>query len=221
MKLKELTKIEDLKQSLQRLSTDELISLASEKKLYIPSELGRNFIIGELLENAREEEHYDESSMMQIAYDENLESEQLTLPTTYDTTEIRILRRDPTCIFAYWDINSKLLKAVTNSQGESIFVLRVQIKKHDETDYYDIEIDENDRKRYILLSSDETTLRVDFCVRDQEGIVVIAQSNELEFDRSVMTSRLSSDVQNLSSVLLHSSFMPTRSYHLKKYRSLL
>ena len=97
------------RKKLESLTNDELSKLADEYGLDIPSNLNRNFIIGELLEYAQELEDAAQSDG-ELSYvdsddaDEENESD-FQLPKSYNETKINAVLRNPAWVYAFWDIS--------------------------------------------------------------------------------------------------------------------
>lgn len=147
---------------LTTLTTAELVELADEYGIDIPEGLSRRFIIGELLEAIDEPQNTASDELVEV---ENPISASVTLPKSYNETQITALLRNPAWLFVYWDLNDSDAKEIQQTKSFSSFVLRVlyYTQKGDEkpAEVYTVPVRTEDRDRYIFLSQSECEVRID------------------------------------------------------------
>ncbi len=150
------------RKKLESLTNDELKKLADDYGLDIPSNLNRNFIIGELLEYAQELETTTQADkeLNYIEFDEarNEEEEgEFSLPKSYNETKIHAILRDPAWVYAFWDISEADLQSFANNENFLNLSLHVAFFDNEESinqvDSIDLKVSLEDRNQYILLSS--------------------------------------------------------------------
>ncbi len=229
------------KKYLESISTEELLKISEIYGLFIPNNLDRSFIIQELLELADGEddaETREKSSATLSKFIEEKEAEELEpedlesdlnfkkskkMKISYSSTEVHLLLRDPMWLFAFWDFSKNEFKKITADLNFDTFVLRVFLykenNKEDPYDYYDIEIDPNDRSRYFYLSFDDVLTRVAIGVRYiDENINIIAQSNCIHLRRSNIPKKLCKITNESESIEKLSGLSLLKKSHFKNYR---
>ncbi|MBQ3799563.1 MAG: DUF4912 domain-containing protein [Treponema sp.] len=149
------------RKKLESLTNDELSKLADEYGLDIPSNLNRNFIIGELLEYAQELEDAAQSDG-ELSYvdsddaDEENESD-FQLPKSYNETKINAVLRNPAWVYAFWDISEADIQSFEDNEDFSNLGLHVAFFDNEDSetqsDSIDLMVSLEDRNQYILLSS--------------------------------------------------------------------
>jgi uncharacterized protein len=166
---------------LETLSTSDLVSLADEQGLDIPEGLNRRFIIGELLELT-----YDtpEDADSQSLAESDVVVSTDGLPESYNETRVTVLLRDPAWVFVYWDFQANLFTAITGNHHFDSFFLRVHSLdgsgSSKTSDFFDVDIGQNDRKWYVHLSPTDRACRVDLYSRNsQEKEQLLARSGEI------------------------------------------
>ena len=115
-----MKKQEFSRQYLESISTADLISLADDYGIDIPANLTRKFIIGELLELARELEN-DEESDSDVHLTDDTVALPDSLPKSYNETQIFAVTRTPAWVFVYWDISETQLSILRNDPASIIF----------------------------------------------------------------------------------------------------
>lgn len=206
------------KSYLETISTKELISLAEFYGLFIPDGLPRHFIIAELLEFNEEE---DVSWSMEDS--ETEEPRRLEIPSGYNCTEIHILLRDPIWIFAFWDFNNEEFKKICSKSGFKTFFLRVLIFDGEKpyskpSGHYDIDIDSCDRSRYIHLSFEIITTKIELRYRCKNSEGLLAVSDFVTLSRKNIAENLCI-ADNKADEILNLSGLPfLKNLHFKNYR---
>jgi hypothetical protein len=140
-----------LRPRLESLSTGELIELADNYGIDIPSGLERIFIIEELLEcaNAEEQEEKEEIEI-NPSY-----SESVLLPKQYNISFIEVIIRDPLWAFVFWEIKGQDRELYENAEDFNGYYLRVIPLNEGETESksrensFTVSIGANDSARYL------------------------------------------------------------------------
>lgn len=150
------------RKKLESLTNEELKKLADDYGLDIPSNLNRNFIIGELFEYAQELEASAQSDG-DLSYVDSEDSDDedadgdSRLPRSYNETKINAVLRDPAWVYAFWDISEADLQSFENSEDFSNLSLHVAFfdseDSETQTDSIDLMVSLEDRNQYVLLSS--------------------------------------------------------------------
>ena len=159
------------KQSLELLSTAELISLADEYGIVIPEDLNRYIIIGEILEAYTENETAQKSESDIKINDSDTEIPD-ELPSTYNNTCIDTVLRSPAWAFVFWDIKeSDLSRIQSDSAFKSIFLHITFPQFPDEekvTDYLDLSAEFDTREQYILVPAGKKFMKIDLAISYRE-----------------------------------------------------
>ena len=145
------------RQYLESDSTMDLINLANEYGIDIPDNLDRRFIIEELLDVASEINNNKEIT------DDVLEDKALKvsreLPSSYNETRISVILRNPVWAYVFWDIKESLLHEAKDDPDFEYFSLRVTLYNDDKdeksTDFFDVQLQSEDREQFILIPSDK------------------------------------------------------------------
>lgn len=180
-------------EKLSLLSDQELLLLAERMGIYIPEGLDRPFVIEEIisaLEDDNKERvfshdgtgHVEEKKLSGGAYIPYPFHDQPGIPERYNGTMIRALPRDPSWIYAYWDISEQKRAPFTEEESSSGLFLRViemSPSGEHKKDFFDIGITLEDWKWYINIPQPGSTYRVDLCLRKSDKIKVLARSNEV------------------------------------------
>ncbi len=219
---------------LKSVSTDELLQLAEIYGVYVPKGLNRNFIIEELLdiEDGNKDGDSDFSNAPQgkkghQKYDTKKIAKRIKLfhglPASYNTTEIHILLRDPMWLFVFWDFYRPDFKTIITDFGFGSFILRVMLfhknNLSEPYDYYDIDISEKDKSRYIFLSFDDIVTRVNLCVRSiDDNITVLAESNFVYLNRKNIPNNLCVSENTANTAATLSGLSLLKKSHFKNYR---
>ncbi len=179
-----MKKQEFSRQYLESISTADLISLADDYGIDIPSNLTRRFIIGELLELAEElESDSDSADDVQLTDEEiNLPD---SLPKSYNETQIFAVQRTPAWVFVFWDISTALLTSLRNDPDFENFFLHVAFfdspTSDTPVDSFDVRIGEHDREQYIFIPAERKyviiNLKCNFFDAEQK---VLAYTKRLE-----------------------------------------
>ncbi|QEJ94605.1 DUF4912 domain-containing protein [Treponema phagedenis] len=204
------------KSYLESISTEELFQLANEMDLYLPYELNRQLIIGEILEFSMDQK--DEPSFLF----EGEITETPSMPQLYNITEIHALFRDPIWLFVFWDIYGQLFKTIKESSDFISFFLRVHsFDKEDllkPVDFFDIDVPPNDRKRYIHLPLTEAANRIDLCCRMINQEQILAQSEVIAVPRFLIEQRLCVSENTSEKIISLSGLKTLKKSHFNTYR---
>lgn len=170
------------RKKLESLTNTELAELADGYGLDIPSSLNRNFIIGELLEYAQELESTSladsELNYVDTGDDGGEAAGDDSLPKSYNETKINAVLRNPTWVYAFWDISESDLQSFDDNTDFSNLNLHVSFfdsaDSEDQTDSIDLKVSLEDRNQYILLSSAKKhfSLALEACYLGKQPLVL-------------------------------------------------
>ena len=167
-------------QSLERLSTDELIKLAETQGLDIPPDLERIFIIEELL-------YLDRGNIGKTGEEE----ETYVLSRQREVSTVEVLVRDPLWAFVFWEIKKHDQEMYEGDADFEGYRLRVNPLKEgslqpDIAGVYTVDVGRNDTARYLGFPPDDRRFfRVELCVPKWENHVVIAVSRAFRLPRLI------------------------------------
>ena len=171
-------------QFLERLSNDELVVLAEQNGLDIPPGLERIFIIEELL-------YFDRDSVVKTEENE----EQVATPRHHCYSMIEVLVRDPLWAFVFWEIKDHDHEQYENSAEFEGYCLRVIPLKEDSQQpdmaaSFTVGVGMEDSSWYLGFPPDNGCFfRVELCVSQQGGYVVLATSRPFKMPRLIETGR--------------------------------
>lgn len=117
------------------------------------------------------------------------------LPDTYGDNRIVLMMRDPTCLFAYWEIKKDIVDRVLNNLGTLARNAKVILRVYDVTDiiftgnnahkFFDIEVTSDTENRYIHVDEPNRSFCVDIGFLTPNGTFrILARSN------TIITSRM-------------------------------
>lgn len=193
-------------EKLTVLSDEALLSLAEKMGIIVPPELERSFLIEALLEAFEEDsedrmESGDASVRMEEAkfcgsetddLDSSLDTEP-RVETRYNETMVRLLVRDTSWAFAFWDVNDDeraALLAEASGQGLPGYFLRVMEDNGKDPsrglEHFDIPVGDSDLQWYINLPQPDSRYRIDLCCRLNGKIHVLAKSNVVHTPRGAL-----------------------------------
>ena len=157
-------------QFLERLSTDELISLAVKHGLDVPAELERIFIINELL-------YLDTDGIGKSEEEENP-----ALLKQHNVSIIEVLVRDPLWAFVFWEIKDQDKADYEGDTDFEGYFLRVIPLKQDSSQpdiaaSFTVAVGKNDSAWYLGFPPDDRRFyQVELCVSRLEESIVLAVS---------------------------------------------
>lgn len=180
-------------EKLSLLSDQELMLLAERMGIYIPEGLDRPFIIEEIITALEDDDgdrvfshdgtgHVEEKKLSGGTYIPYPQHDNSGIPERYNETMIRALPRDPSWIYAYWDISEQKRAPFTEEESAAGLFLRVSEKdpgSEHKKDFFDIGITLDDWKWYINIPQPGLTYRVDLCLHKGGRTRVLARSNEV------------------------------------------
>lgn len=180
-------------EKLSLLSDQELLLLAERMGVYIPEGLDRPFIIEEIITALDDDDrervfshdgtgHVEEKKLSGGSHISYLASNNAGIPERYNETMIRALPRDPSWIYAYWDISEQ--KRIPLSEEDpmaGLFLRVIELNGQHERkkDFFDIGITLDDWKWYINIPQPGSSYRVDLCLHKGDKIKALARSNEV------------------------------------------
>ena len=183
---------------LESLTTDELIRVADNWGIDIPTGLDRIFIIEELLETVSED---NEDSGIEPAEKDLVDSgliESVPLPKQYNITFIEVMVRDPMWAFVFWEIKTQDKEQFEKSMDFDGYYLKVcpleAIKNegsgNDETDgVFKVHVSPTDSAWYIgftpsghegISLMSQRSYQVELCVLLKGIETVLAVSNQFK-----------------------------------------
>lgn len=179
-----MEKHEFSRQYLESISTADLISLANDYGIDIPSNLTRRFIIGELMELFEELEN-DAKSDNDVQLTDDDVSLPDTLPKSYNETQIFAVQRNPAWIFVFWDISESQLSKLRNDANFEGLLLHVAffdtVTDDIPDDSFDISISEEDREQYVYIPAGKKYVIINLkCKFDGGEPKVLAYTKRLE-----------------------------------------
>ena len=203
---------------LQNLATSDLIDLANSLELFVPPNFSRVQLIKEISDMDSELENLPYSVLKALP----LEDEDL--PSSYGTTEIRILLRDPMWLFAFWDINANTLEELIKEDSNVSIFLRVMSFKTEEEDTYhtfeDINIKLEEHSIYIHTSINEEITQVALCYKIKQKTEIMAKSNFIYMPRKNIKNNLCIDDSSISEIMKLSGFHHVQQWHFQHYKGL-
>lgn len=186
------------------LSDDALHALADRMGLSLPPDLERVFVVEEILDAIEEDSEERRAPGLSAARMEETKfscSDALDmeacleaasgLSPTYNDTSIKVLVRDPSWAFAFWEIAESERQALQSGDGAIDLFLRV-CETTDEgapigkQEFFDIPISEDDRQWYINLPKSKTRYRIDLCARLDGKVKALARSKNVAVPRQLL-----------------------------------
>ena len=139
--------------TLETLTSSQLIDLADEYGIDIPDNLNRQFIIEELIEVAKEiDENSNYKETIKVS-DDAVNTIATELPESYNETKIDVMLRNPVSLFVYWDFSEVQLKQLKSNKIsiylQISFFDSMEAEKPEDT--FEIQINIEDREQYILI----------------------------------------------------------------------
>lgn len=211
---------------LELLNDDVLINLAKKIGVRSKSDWSRSTLINSIID-VMEEERIEKESLLNLAVsieskkysvtiDEELDlaydvDEEMTLPERYNQNILHFLLRDNSWGFILWDVKDSVNLKYLKEFGSINYILRIieldngSYSKDGIVDFFDIEVELGERRRYISLPQEETY----YCTE----LLVVSKKKEIIIDRSqiVKTSRnhvnyIIEDNEKLKSIVELSGF---------------
>ena len=167
-------------QFLERLSTDELFTLAEKHGLDIPPDIERVFIIEELL-------YLDRDSAGNT--EENEENPALVKQNSISVIEVLV--RDPMWAFAFWEIKGQDKELYGNDDDFNGYCLRVVPIKEGSNELdmaasFTVAVGKNDSAWYLGFPPDDRRFfKVELCVSNWEDCIVLAASQPFRMPRLI------------------------------------
>ena len=168
--------------TLETLTSSQLIDLADEYGIAIPDNLNRQFIIEELIEVAKEiDENSNYKETIKVS-DDAVNTIATELPESYNETKIDVMLRNPVSLFVYWDFSEVQLKQLKSNKIsiylQISFFDSMEAEKPEDT--FEIQINIEDREQYILIPGGKKFVRVDLMQNTTSSMdAVLAVSSRL------------------------------------------
>ena len=183
---------------LESLTTSDLITMADNLGVDIPSDLDRVFIIGEILEISSIDEETVNSAENGLVETDLVES--VPLPKHYSITFIEMIIRDPLWAFVFWEIKSQDKEQIEKSQDFEGYYLKVSPYMADKTENSDnssmsdikdfrIQVKPDDTAWYLGLSpamfsgisqNEHNRFKVELCAEIKGEETVLAASSPVK-----------------------------------------
>lgn len=218
-----MDKLEISRGYLESLSYADLLKIADDNGIDVPSDLSRGFLIGEILEIVDENKRVMDNVDMMIsetAYPG--ENDELVL-RSFNSTEVAVALRNPAWAFVYWNI-SESDKISLDKAFVSQMMLRVSFFNEKEeikpVEYFDIQISKDDSGQYVLLPAGKRYFRVDLLF-NIDGIIDILSSSktvEMPVGAAVLSDIRPGRNESITDVLKLSGFDKLLLEHYKNHR---
>lgn len=187
----------------ESLSDEALHALAERMGLSIPHDLDRVFVVEEILDAIAE----DSEERRNAGPAGRIEETKYSCSDSYDVdaclevppglspsfneTSIKVLVRDPSWAFAFWEITETERKSLQDEDGLVDLFLRIaetaeEGGQQNRQDFFDIPVAEDDRQWYINLPKPKTRYRIDLCARREGRTRVLAHSRNVLVPRQVL-----------------------------------
>lgn len=168
--------------TLETLTSSQLIDLADEYGIDIPDNLNRQFIIEELIEVAKERDENSNYKETIKVSDDAVNTIATELPESYNETKIDVMLRNPVSLFVYWDFSEVQLKQLKSNKIsiylQISFFDSMEAEKPEDT--FEIQINIEDREQYILIPGGKKFVRVDLMQNTTSSMdAVLAVSSRL------------------------------------------
>jgi len=200
-----LSRIASVKpEKFESLSDEALLALAERMGLSLPPDLDRVFVVEEILDAIEEDSEERGAAGLSagrmeetkfscadfLDVDACLEAAPVLSPS-YNDTSIKVLVRDPSWAFAFWEIAESEKPALLSADGLIDLFLRVCETSEDGTpldkqEFFDIPIAEEDQQWYINLPKPKTRYRIDLCARLDGKTRVLARSRNVAVPRQLL-----------------------------------
>jgi hypothetical protein len=174
---------------LESLSTPELIDLAAQYGLDIPSGIERAFIIEELL-------YYDHATVNGNHHDAQKDEfkEFAVLPRQYHVSFVEALIRDPLWVFVFWEIKTHDRNAYEKAEDFEGYCLKITPLNEETLEpggaAFIVTVDGDDHGRYLgFPPEDGRCFKVEFCLLKGDNCTVIAESRPFTLPRLIEPKR--------------------------------
>jgi hypothetical protein len=196
-------------EKFELLSDEALRALAEKMGLDVPPNLDRVFVVEEILDALEEDSaerrssglapvRIEESKFSGLEFDEiDVEPDASpVLDRCYNETSVRVLVRDPSWAFAFWDISEVERSSLRGEEGLASLFLRVfETTRADGADgsearreFFDIPVSDDDMQWYINLPRPKALYRIELCAKCGGHVRVLARSRELVVPRHHLDS---------------------------------
>lgn len=194
----------------ESLSDEALYALADKMGLDLPPDLERVFVVEEILGAIEEDSLERHSSRLSAVRVEEAKFSSSDLdevdpsilqdspmPKTYNETAIKVLVRDPSWAFAFWDLSESERQGLYDGEWESSLFLRVfELPElglpEQKKEFFDIPVSIDDSQWYINLPKAKARYRIELCARAGGKLKVLARSKDAYVPRQHLDSDLDS-----------------------------
>ncbi len=208
---------------LETLSFSDLVQIADRYSIDVPENMNRGFLIGEILESVSEAEiNFDDTEL--TVSDEDFETPNTELlPRSCNSTEVKIMLRNPAWAFIYWNISEADHFSL---QGAAVSELKLRVNSYSEKDqlkpdeHFDLQLSKEDNGQYILLPAGKKFFRVDLLFNLDGIIDILASSNVLEMPKgsSLHSNIRPGKTENISPVMKISGMEELLLQHYQNHR---
>ena len=179
------------RQYLESISTADLLSLADDYGIDIPSNLNRPFIIAELLETAEEIENEQETDKTVKITDSDVALPE-ALPESYNETQIHAILRNPAWVFVFWDIRAIDIENLQQAEGYKGLYLHVsffnspvtELDDSRPSDFFDVAVTPKSRDQYLLIPSGKKAIGIALKCDTATGSQLLAQTHYIEIPQA-------------------------------------
>lgn len=196
-------------EKFESLSDEALNALAEKMGLDLPQGLDRVFIVEEILDAVAEDKLERRPTGRASASSVCTETTKFSgteldevescidaappLEQRYNETSIRIVVRDPSWAFAFWDVADSERESLSPEEGPLSLFLRVAengLSPESRREFFDIPVSEEDLQWYINFPKPEARYRVDLCARSGIHLRVLARSDEIRLPKPLLSRPL-------------------------------
>lgn len=217
------------KDRLELLTDDVLLKLAGKIGVKVKPEWNRETLIQTIID-VMEEERIEKESLLNYAVsieakkysvtvDEELDlaydvDEEMFLPERYNENMVHLLLRDNSWGFILLDIKNSFKLKYQNEYGNVSYVLRVfeseenSYDREDIVDYFDIEIEDVEKRRYVSLPHEEAFYFVELLLVAGEREILVQRSQIVNTSRDHV-NYIVGDNEKLKRIVTLSGFSNT------------
>lgn len=214
------------KDRLELLTDDVLLNLADKIGIKVKDEWSRGTLIQTIID-VMEEERVEKESLLNYAVsieskkysvtvNEELDlsydvDEEMVLPERYNENMVHLLLRDNSWGFILLDIKNSYKLKYQNEYGQVSFVLRVfeaedeSYDRDDVIDFFDIEIEDVEKRRYVSLPHEEAYYYVELLLVAGDKEILVTRSQIVKTSRDHVNYIIGEN-ENLKKIVTLSGF---------------
>lgn len=217
------------KERLELLSDDVISNLAKKVGVRFNSDCSRDSLISSIID-VMDEDRLEKESLLNLAVsieskkysvtiDEELDlaydvDESMNLPERYNDNMLHFVLRDNSWGFILWDVKDRTIQKYKKESTSITPVLRVihlDQKTYDKEailDFFDIEVEFGEKRRYVSLPHEETFYCVELLIVSENKESIICRSEIVNTSRN-RVSCLSNGKDPLKKIIELSGFSTT------------